>query len=420
MANIFQKSFQDLLQELRTEAALKSGEPDPTAGRYGQPSSFLSPTQGRLLQAGEPAPTPYGQPMPRATTPAQAPVLPPGYVSPTNQAAMAAGQRVPQPGGPAPGVVPVYDVSRMPTMQPTGNVSGNVAPNMPPVIPVPPQSATAATAQPAAAQPAATQQGGGQPFSYMGEEGLNIPEKVTTKIERPTHSEIHSIQAKPPKQTGEADYRNVVDPDARYLHAAAAAQGGGAPAGPAPAVPTAPAVRPAQPASQATGPWTYGAPPGAVPQGQGQNVNFQVPAHPGLLERIGQTISHFFGGTLGQHQQPQQPASPYRPGYGPPEGNALSGVSRALASGRQHVTTRGGSAPASAAAPTPNLASTQPLPLEDTNVGITPEGQAYRADITNPLAYRTYLTPPAGAIGMVTDPQTGQRHWVDKDKKIIQ
>jgi hypothetical protein len=410
MANIFQRSFQDLLQELRTEAALKSGEPDPTAGRYGQPSSFLSPTQGRLLQAGEPAPTPYGQPMPRATTPAQAPVLPPGYVSPTNQAVMAAGQRVPQPGGPAPGVVPIYDVSRMPTMQPTGNVSGNVAPNMPPVIPVPPQSVATqpTTAQPTTAQPVATQQGN-QPFSPMGEEGLNVPNKVTTKIDRPTHSETHSIQAKPPKQIG-------------AVGGAAAAQSGAAPgpapAGPAPAVPTAPAVRPAQPASQATGPWTYGAPPG---QGQGQNVNLQVPSHPGLLERIGQTISHFFGGTLGQHQQPQQPqqpTSPYRPGYGPPESNALSGVSRALASGRQQVAARGGTPPASF--PTPNLASSQPLPLEDTNVDITPEGQAYRADITNPIAYRTPLTPPAGAIGMVTDPQTGQRHWVDKDKQIIQ
>jgi hypothetical protein len=392
MANIFQRSFNDLLQELRTEAALKSGEPDPTAGRYGQPSSFLSPTQGRLLQAGEPAPTPY---VPASS--AQAPATPANPVwnpnAPSPQAPPSRGTT----GTWNPSVPAFAGGAVTPTMQPTGNVSGNVAPNMPPVIPGPSMTPTgqvtgAPTGTSNQSAPT-TQQGGGQPFVSMGEQGLNVPNKVTTKIDRPTHSETHSIQAKPPKQTGDA----------------AAAQGGAAPGGAAPgpasapAVPTAPAVRPAQPVSQAIGPWTYGAPPGVAAQGQGQNVNLQVPAHPGLLERIGQTISHFFGGTLGQHQQPVQPTSPYRPGYGPPENNALSGVSRALASGRQQVATRGGTTPTSAPAPAPPGFSTPASFMGEEGESTLGAG-----------------TPPPGATQIITDPKTGKQYWADAKRNIIQ
>jgi hypothetical protein len=86
------------------------------------------------------------------------------------------------------------------------------------------------------------------------------------------------------------------------------------------------------------------------PQQPGQNVNLQVPAHPGLLQRIGQTIGHFFSGTLGQWapQQGQQQAQPAQPGAG---SSALTGVHRALQSGRQHVARHGPAPPASQAAP---------------------------------------------------------------------
>jgi hypothetical protein len=134
-------------------------------------------------------------------------------------------------------------------------------------------------------------------------------------------------------------------------------------------------------------------PAGPAPATGGNTTNVAVPNHPGLLQRIGQTISHFFGGTLGQHANDQQgaPAAPTGLQAAPQDqtsGSALSGVNRALHGGRQRIATHGGTAPASAAAPSLAFTDTgQPQPLGDATLVQGDDGHIYRADVTNPLRH---------------------------------
>jgi hypothetical protein len=163
---------------------------------------------------------------------------------------------------------------------------------------------------------------GGQPVS--------VDHKVTHADGSSTVIKHTSAQAKTPGQGaggrtgGGGAPTGDPDPDAPYLRAAAAAtqQGGG-----------------------------LGGPSG--PQGAaGPTATVQVPAHPGLLQRIGQTIGHFFSGTLGQWAPQQGQTINLGTLPNQTQGNALSGVHHALAQGRQHIATnRGGTAPASAPPP---------------------------------------------------------------------
>jgi hypothetical protein len=197
--------------------------------------------------------------------------------------------------------------------------TGNVAATQPP-----PSNAT--TAQPGASQP--SQPGASQPAPATPATPA-APVTVKHKVQHAdgSTSEIShkSAAAQPQPQQGQGRGQQGQQPEVRRAY----------PVG----------VTPRALPVQGQG-WAQG-----QPQQGGQNVNLQVPAHPGLLQRIGQTIGHFFSGTLGQWapQQGQQPqAQPAQPVAG---SNALSGVHRALQSGRQHVMRHGPSAPASQAAP---------------------------------------------------------------------
>ena len=129
----------------------------------------------------------------------------------------------------------------------------------------------------------------------------------------------------------------------------------------------------------------------AMQPGQNNQVNVQVPSHPGLLQRIGQTISHFFGGTLGQWA-PQQQGQPTPDRTG---GTALSGISHALAQGRQHIGHGGGTHPASKATPAP--------PGNWPSQGPPGESWAYRPDWTpRPLGSGDIYNPIAAQPSLVT------------------
>ena len=346
MANIFQRSWDDLGQLLRT-------------------------ADGRLLQAGEPAPTPY---VPGYVSPSN----PPGYISPTNQAAAAAQPTQPQS---PPGYISPTNQAAMGTPPASRGTSGSWDYTSPP----PPPASRGTTGSWDAAQPTQPTQPTQSPPGYISPtnqaamNAANPPTKVTTKIDRPTHSETHSIQAKPPKPI---DNQGTLG-DESLANQAINSGGGRAPVGPAPAT---------------------GSPP-AAPAAQGQD--FQLPAQPGFLQRLGQTISHFLGGTLGQHPTVgQYAAGAPQPGAGQteslgqlPAGSALSGISHALASGRQHVATHGGSAPASAPAPDMRWAAAYNQDWTPTPLG--------SPDITRPLitgqslAYGPYGRTPLGSPDIV-------------------
>jgi hypothetical protein len=326
--------------------------------------------------------------------------MPPGYGQPAQQPTAGNVTGAPDYGKPA-------------TMAPTSNVTG--APtgsfgNLQPAGPAPQTGISPVMPQ----------------TPYGGMEERNAPISVEHKVKTATGTTTLKHQATPPQQAGQTTAQGDPDPDAPYLRAAAATGGGARPVGPAPA------VRPqgqAGPGGQwnlsgysggggrTVGDMTGGtAPQGAGyagssgPSGQPGTTSVAVPDHPGLLQRIGQTISHFFGGTLGQHQQPQTQNLGYLP-QDQTGGTALGGVGRALHSGRQHVATHGGSAPASAPAPAPpGSAATVsygyapgigPIPQTTSAAGVAaplgdtdtfaerdaagnPTGRVWRYDVTNP------------------------------------
>jgi hypothetical protein len=392
----------------------------------GQLNDWLQTNQGRLLQAREPAPTPT-QPWPTATTYptvandrsaqfAPAGGAPPVAANPTrpiwnpygpspfdprrfvpgggdgtstgtsgtwgggvpapSEADLAS--RIPHGAQPSPELYqpPVAGVGNYPTITSEGQPYQPQAQL--------PQGYTSPTNE--AAMAAQTK------ITHTVQSGGGGQNKVTHTVDSPTHKTVVTAQAKPPPgQTGSggdgtktagapAASGGVSDFQARF--------GGSAPAGPAPAVPA-----PGQTMSL-----------GQLPAQGAQNVNLQVPAHPGLLQRIGQTIGHFFGGTLGQNQPP--PVSDFAARFGGPGvvsdqtgSSALSGISHALASGRQHVATHGRTAPVSAPAPTPPAPTNASLAY-NADWTPTPLGSP---DITNPvpggqsLAYGPYGITPLGS-----------------------
>jgi len=189
--------------------------------------------------------------------------------------------------------------------------------------------------------------------------------------------------------------------------------------------------QPAQGGGQTVGQWMqnvnqgqgqpgYGGPSG--PQGQaGQpgQTTVTVPAHPGLLQRIGQTIGHFFSGTLGQWSPQQQQPGTINLGQLPnqTEGSALSGIRSALAQGHSHIARHGGSAPASAPAPGGGAVGvpSQGTPGRSWAYEAGPEGRwqptPLGSVVTNPmeypsgtLAYTQYGVSPLGSPDIVRPP----------------
>jgi hypothetical protein len=211
-----------------------------------------------------------------------------------------------------------------------------------------------------ATQPQSQPLGPNQGFEGEYSSGISAPVEQETKVTHADGSSTHvkhtTAQAAAQKQAGRQQQAGGGQP----------AQGGGQPAQSggqrggmaglgtgaynAPAGSTAPTVGSTmgQVPQQGGG---LGGPSG--PQGaMGPTATVQVPAHPGLLQRIGQTIGHFFSGTLGQWAPQQGQTINLGTLPNQTQGNALSGVHNALAQGQHHiVSNRGGTAPASAPPP---------------------------------------------------------------------
>lgn len=130
------------------------------------------------------------------------------------------------------------------------------------------------------------------------------------------------------------------------------------------------------------------------PQGQAGTTSVQVPAHPGLLQRIGQTIQHFFTGTLGQGGQPQGQTVNLGRLPDQTQGSALSGIRNALAQGHTHIARHGATVPGSKPAPGGGALGLPSQGEPGTNWAYEEAPGTHRwqptplgsADITNPLA----------------------------------